>query len=233
MGLSAQCVSSVGPLPPSVVGSAATMTPADIARACDGDDTQLDRLIAEVLPAIRLEITHGLRRRAAARRRDATQDVDDFVQDVLVHLLSQRGRRLRAWDPTRGRSLRNFVRLLARRQLARVLEGFRGNPWEGGAAADDTEVEQRVPAPEQVFDRILSRQQLDRLMERLRARFNDRSQHLFELLYVEQRPVAEVCEVMKMSRPAVDQWNVRLRQLVRKLAAELDREPAPRRGRTR
>ena len=210
---------------PGMLPSRPGMTPAELTRACAGDDALLEALVERVLPAIRLEVTHGLRRRAVFHGRDASQDVDDFVQDVLVQLLANGGRRLRAWDPSRGRSLPSFVRLLARRRLARVLEGYRGNPWEGGAADEADVVEQRAVARERVFDRILSRQQLERLMTRLRARFNERSQLLFELLYVEQRPVVEVCEAMAMTRSAVDQWNVRLRQLVRKLAEELDRDP--------
>ncbi len=201
------------------------MTPARIALACDGDDEQLEALVDALLPAIRLEVTYSLRRRARIRGRDAAQDVDDFVQDVMVHLLSDGGRRLRSWEPERGRSLRSFVRLLTRHRLSRVLEGYRGNPWEGGAAEEPDLVDRQATESEQAFDRALSRQQLQRLMQRLRARFNERSLQLFELIYVEQRSVPEVCEAMSMTRAAVDQWNVRLRQLVRRLAAELDRAP--------
>ncbi|MCX4244790.1 sigma-70 family RNA polymerase sigma factor [Paraliomyxa miuraensis] len=208
-----------------VLPSTGTMTPAEITRACEGDEELLEGLVGELLPVIRLEVTYGLQRRAASHGRDARQDVDDFVQDVLVSLLAGGGRRLRAWDPDRGRSLRSFVRLLTRRRISRILEGYRGNPWEGGAAEEADLVEERAVEPERLFARVLSRQQLEQLMARLRARFNERSQLLFELLYVEQRPVAEVCDTMDMTRAAVDQWNVRLRQLVRKLADALDREP--------
>ncbi len=204
-----------------VLPSQRRMTPEQIARACTGDDPLLETVVGEVLPAIRLEIAFGLRRRARVHRRDADQDIDDFVQDVMVHLLANKGRRLRAWDPERGRSLLSFVRLIARHRLARRLEGVRGNPWE------DTDIHaDHLPANEDapLFDRVLSRQQLERLLDGLRARFNVRSQALFDLIYVQQRPTAEVARVVGMSRPAVDQWNVRLRRLVRRLADELDRE---------
>lgn len=214
-----------GPTPRArrMLPSARPMTPEQIARACEGDDGLLGTLVDEILPAIRLEVTFGLRRRARLFNRDANQDVDDFVQDVMVHLLGDGGKRLRAWDPARGRSLRSFVRLIARHRLCRVLEGFRGNPWEGvlGGESELDDVDADAPA----FERLLSRQQLERLLDMLRARFNERSMVLFERLYIEQRPVAEVCETLGMSRAAVDQWNVRLRRLVRTLADELDRGP--------
>lgn len=211
--------------PVCVIPSRATMTPEQIARACNGDEDLLEALVGEVLPAIRLEVTFGLRRKARVLGRDATQDVDDFVQDVLVHLLSEGGSKLRAWNPARGRSLPSFVRLLARHRISRVLEGLRGNPWEGGAADEPDLVEQQATVRSEAFEQLLSRQQLEGLMTRLRARFDERSQLLFELIYVEQRPVVDVCETMGMTRAAVDQWNVRLRRLVRQLAHELDRAP--------
>lgn len=214
---------SVGPV--RVLPSRATMTPEQIARACEGDEELLAALVGEVLPAIRLEVTFGLRRKARVLGRDAAQDVDDFIQDVLVHLLSDGGSKLRAWDPARGRSLSSFVRLLARHRVLRVLEGLRGNPWEGGAADEPDLVEQQSTVRSEAFEQLLSRQQLEGLMKRLRARFDERSDLLFELIYVEQQPVIEVCETMGMTRAAVDQWNVRLRRLVRQLAHELDRAP--------
>lgn len=219
---------SVAPvaLPVRVLPSRATMTPEQIARACEGDEDLLEALVGEVLPGVRLEVTFGLRRKARVLGRDAAQDVDDFVQDVLVHLLSDGGSKLRAWDPARGRSLSSFVRLLARHRLLRVLEGLRGNPWEGGAADEPDLVEHQATVSSEAFEQLLSRQQLEGLMKRLRARFDERSDLLFELIYVEQRPVIEVCETMGMTRAAVDQWNVRLRRIVRQLAHELDRAPA-------
>ena len=36
---------------------------------------------------------------------------------------------MRRWDPDRGRNLDGFVRLVARRRVARILGQQRGNPW--------------------------------------------------------------------------------------------------------
>ncbi|MGB1015675.1 MAG: hypothetical protein ACPG4T_16175 [Nannocystaceae bacterium] len=37
------------------------------------------------------------------------------------------------------------------------------------------------------------------------------------MIYLEQRTVKEVCQVLGMSRAAVDTWNSRLRKMVRSL----------------
>lgn len=212
---------------PGATPSRPSPSPAQLERACAGDPTALEALVQALLPAVRLEVTHALHHRARRRQRDARQDIDDFVQDVMVHLLSNGGRRLQAWDPGRGRSLPSFVRLLTRHRIGRILEGFRGNPWEGGANDEPDLVEQQPAASSGAFERVLRRQQLERLLAHLHARLSERGAMIFSLLYVEQRSVREVCEAMDMSRAAVDQWNVRLRQLARRLADELDRDCPP------
>jgi RNA polymerase sigma factor (sigma-70 family) len=195
------------------------LDPGEIHHACQGERRALAKLVDELLPVIKVEVVVALHRRASAVGRDASQDVDDFVQDVLVHLLAQDGRVLRRWDPQRGRSLASFVRLVTRHRVARRLEGFRGNPWSD----DPTEGEQLEglhAESSDTFRRLASRERLARLLEHLRARLNERGLVLFQLIYVEQRSIPEVCETVGMSRAAVDQWSSRLRQLARGLAKE-------------
>lgn len=176
-------------------------------------------LVDTLLPVIKVEVAVALRRRASASGRDAQQDVDDFVQDVLVHLLAQDGRVLERWDPARGRSLTSFVRMVTRHRVARGLAGFRGNPWSG-EPTEDEQLESLRADTSGTFRRIASRDQLARLLEQLRARLDERGLRLFGLIFVEQRPIADVCDTMGMSRAAVDQWSSRLRRMVRGLAKE-------------
>lgn len=208
--------------PSAVVGSRpAAVTPEQIDHACQGERRALAALCDALLPVIRVEVAVALRRRASAAGRDARQDIDDFVQDVLVHLLADQGRVLRRWDPERGRSLASFVRLVTRHRVARTLEGFRGNPWAGsGEATEDEQLEGLKADRSGTFRRLASRQQLARLLEQLRARLNERGLRLFQKIYVEQRPIAEVCEDEGMTRAAIDQWSSRLRRMVRGLVEQ-------------
>lgn len=198
---------------------ATIVDPGEIHHACQGDRRALARLVDELLPVVKVEVVVALHRRAGAAGRDAKQDVDDFVQDVLVYLLAQDGRVLRRWDPQRGRSLASFVRLVTRHRVARRLEGFRGNPWSAEPTGDEEleglDADARDDAP---FRHVASRERLTRLLEQLRARLNERGLLLFRLIYVEQRPIPEVCETVGMSRAAVDQWCSRLRHWARGLA---------------
>ncbi|WAS89595.1 hypothetical protein [Nannocystis punicea] len=195
------------------------MTPAEVHHALDGDRTALAALVRELHPVIKVEVGVALVRRALPQRRDPRQDVDDFAQDVLLYLLADRGRLLRLWDPARGRSLPSFVRLIARQRVARILQGHRGNPWSD----EPTDLEDLDPVvsaggrDERVLE---SREELRALLERLRAHLTERGLSLFQAIYVEQRPIADVAREHGMTREAVDAWNTRTRNLARRLAAE-------------
>ncbi|MBZ5712899.1 sigma-70 family RNA polymerase sigma factor [Nannocystis pusilla] len=194
------------------------MTRDQVQQALDGDRPALTALVRALLPVIRVEVGVALVRRALPRRRDPRQDVDDFAQDVLLYLLADGGRLLRQWDPERGRSLPSFVRLIARQRVARVLHGHRGNPWSDEPTAHD-DLEPVMPETSR-DDRLLeSREELRALLERLRAHLNERGLVLFEEIYVQQRPIAEVAHELGMTREAVDAWNTRTRNLARRLAA--------------
>jgi len=194
------------------------VTRAKIQQALEGDRTALADLVRTLLPVIKVEVGVALVRRALPRRRDPRQEVEDFAHDVLLYLLADGGHLLRMWDPDRGRSLASFVRLIARQRVSRILHGHRGNPW----SEDPTENSAMEPMtePEPGGRQMESREELRSLLERLRAHLNERGLELFQQIYVEQRPIAEVAVEFKMTREAVDAWNTRTRNLARRLARE-------------
>ncbi|MCB9754872.1 MAG: sigma-70 family RNA polymerase sigma factor [Myxococcales bacterium] len=196
------------------------VTPEQITSALEGDRDALRRLVEGLVPVIRVEAGVALARRARAHRRDPRQEVDDFTQEVLVRLLADDGKLLRIWDPARGRSLASFVRLITRQRVSRALQRFKGNPW----GVDPTEPGDfefiGEAARGRAGARVESRIELRALLERLRAHLNERGLLLFQLIYVEQRPISEVCDELGMTRGAVDAWNSRTRRLARRLAQE-------------
>ena len=177
---------------------------------------EIQRVIRDVLPAIKVEATMALSRRAYAPRRDHRQDVEDFAHDVLVHLLADDGRVLKLWDPKRG-PLQHFVRLITRQRVSRALQGHRGNPW-GDEATEAATLESLAGADPS--DRVLeSREELRGVLEQLRAYLDDRGLLLFQRIYVEQAAIVDVAAELAMSREAVDAWNSRMRKYVRKVVA--------------
>ena len=204
----------------SVVGS--DLDAALVKRALAGDDTARRSLSRRLLGAIQREVSFCLVRFAAVDRRDPRQDVLDLVQDVLVSLFERDAKELRRWDPERGRSLESFVRLVARRRVARTLSQRQGNPWADAPTdpADLDEADTRA-----LTKRLETRQHLDQLLGALHARMNARDHELFDLLFVQGLEPDDVATKMDMSRGAVNAWSYRTRKLARTIAAHLAKAP--------
>jgi DNA-directed RNA polymerase specialized sigma24 family protein len=176
------------------------------------------RALVDLLsPVIERRVAAALSRRAPGR--DVRVEVEDVTQEVFLSLFAAGGKPLRAWDPARGMSLPNFVGLLAQHQVASILRTGRTQPFrdEPTEAATLERVPDVGPAPEAV---VGSREQMVRLLERLRAQLSPRGLELFQRLIVEEEPVEALVAATGLTRDALYQWRSRLAKLVRQLAAE-------------
>ncbi len=169
--------------------------------------------------AIHREVSCCLRFPAARERRDPVQDVADLTHDVVVTLLASDARELRRWDPRRGRSLESFVRLVARRSVARSLGQRRRNPWADRPTAP-SELDGADGATEQ--RRLEHRDRLRRVLQLLQQRMNARDRELFHRVFVEEADRDEVADALHMTRGALDAWCYRTRRLAAMIASELD-----------
>ncbi len=197
-------------IPSVLVGS---QDEALVAEALGGDRRARRRLAERLMDAIQREVAFSLARRARGTGRDARQELRDFVQDILVGLFSHDGRDLRRWDPARGRSLESFVRLVARRRVARALTVREREPSVAASNAPSTETGDEA----EFLRRLEDRQTLDAVLTALYGKMNDRDHELFQLLYVEQIEPAEVAQRLSLSRGAVNAWSYRMRKVVRGL----------------
>ena len=186
------------------------LSPATIDRALAGDGETMRRLVALLRPAIQAEVAWSLERFAPqGRGRDPRQEVRDTVQEVFVALLENDGLILRRWDPSRGRSLVSFIRLVARHQVASLVRSQRRCPWTEDPTPQDAlpiGVERRSEA------RIHQKDEARKLLEALRATMSTRSMLMFHALYIEERTVEEVCNEVGVTRNAVYSWRKRLRR---------------------
>jgi len=190
---------------------------ARVGRALAGDHAARRELTNALLDSIQREVAIALVRAAGASGRDPRQELRDLVHDVLICLWEHDGRELRRWDPTRGRSLDSFVRLVARRRVARILSQRRGNPW-ALRPVDPQDLEHDDDTA--LVRRLEQREQLDALLVALHARMNDRDHELFELLFVQQLDPEAVAGQLEMTRGAVNAWCYRTRKLARQLMSE-------------
>jgi RNA polymerase sigma-70 factor (ECF subfamily) len=186
--------------------------------------------VARVLPLIHSRVARLLARDARARR--ARSEVEDLTQDVLVALLDNDARALRAWDPARGRSLSSFIVLLTDHAAWSILRDPKRTPWREEPSDDET-IEAAAPEAGEPEAAAASREMLFAVSQRLRAEVSPRGIELFTMLVVEGRSIEEVCAAFAMTRDAVYAWRYRFSKLSARILGELtsakvasDRSPA-------
>lgn len=190
----------------------------DLLRRTLGRDPSAARTLVDVLaPVVQARVARVLWRKG---RTPDPRELEDLSQDVFAHLFEEDGRKLRAWDEARGLSLPNFVGLLTERFVLSYLRT--GKPPGGEAAWEDVmDSEAANEVPVDVEPAMLSRDLLSILLDRFRESASPLAQHMFQLLFVEERDMSEVVELTHMSADSVYFWRSRLRKQVVKLVKEI------------
>ena len=136
-------------------------------RVLAGDRQAWHGFYGRYQPLIAGCVAHVLRSRNVPFNQD---DLDDFVSEVWLSLLRRDAVGLRRFDPTRGRSLPSWIRLLAVRctidqlRCRATRQRYRERPAELDPSVDDEAL------PEAAVDRAqrlaLARQAISQLMTR-------------------------------------------------------------------
>ena len=203
------------------MGTAAEPEVALVQRVLGGDARAVRALVDQLTPVIQARVARALHRRARqASGRNVRQEVEDFTQEVMVSLFTDKGRALRAWDPARGLSLENFVGFVAERQIASILRTAKRSPWtedptlagdlEGPAGSDDS-----------LAAALESQQLWEVVLDRLTERLSPLGAALFEAVWLNERSVSEAAEQFHMSKDAVYAWQSRLGKALRQVAVEV------------
>jgi DNA-directed RNA polymerase specialized sigma24 family protein len=203
-------------------GGRAVVYDAPMLEACLRGDREATRaLVDELTPVIQSRAARAvLRRRRHGVVRDLKQEVEELVQEVLLLLFADGGRVLRSWDPNRGLSLRNFVGLVAEREISDILQSGRRRPWnEQRTAEEPTDAQVGAsPGPEA---EVAARELFTCVIARLREELSPQGFQLFEMLLVDDCAVEDACAATGMSRDAIYAWRSRLPKIARRIAAAI------------
>jgi DNA-directed RNA polymerase specialized sigma24 family protein len=191
-------------------------------RCLKGDPVAVRKLVDEWTPVIQARAARAILRRRAHReqRRGLEQEVEELTQEVFASLFADDARALRAWDPARGLSLKNFVGLLAEREIANILQSGRRRPWSEDRTVDASLEDYAGVTPDAEAP-VAARELFGRIFARLQQELSPQGLELFQMLLVEERAVEDVCAATGLSRDAVYAWRSRLPKLVRRLASEI------------
>jgi len=184
-----------------------------------GDSEATRALVDDLTPVIQSRAARAVlrRRERGVYRRDIAQEVEELTQEVFLVLFADDGRVLRAWNPARGLSLRNYVGMVAEREISDILQSGRRRPWnERRTPEEPTEAELGTcPGPE---DRIAAKELYTRVIARLREELSPKGFELFEMLLVDGCAVDDACAATGMTREAIYAWRSRLPKIVRRIA---------------
>jgi DNA-directed RNA polymerase specialized sigma24 family protein len=198
----------------------------ELLRFLISDKSKEKLLIDAISPIVRFRVARTISRRLRKRPYFiSSEDVDEIAQEVMALLFASNSRLLHAWDSCRGLSFNNYVGLVAERSASRILR-VRLRRGEGGldtvpGCVSDSEVEDSVPGPEDVF---ATREYSQIVVRRILNQLSPFGGELFELLVIKDRAVEDVCELMSLSREATYTWRSRLAKLARRVAKEVDGE---------
>lgn len=201
------------PLAPLLAGSLA------------GDPADRRALMSKLMPIVQARVARVLLRSRPASGVAARQELNDVMQEVFVALFEDDAHILRAWSAERGLSLANFVGLIAERQTISVLRSGKRCPFRETPSELD-ELDRALEPEASPEPSVLSRDFIQRLVERLRETLSPKGLDLFYRLFVDAESVEDVASSTGMSTDALYAWRSRLGKQVRALAAELAPESA-------
>jgi len=200
-------------------------SPQVLERALAREPQAVRALVGALTPLIQVRVARAVMKLRSTRvqNRNPAEEVRDLTQEVFAVLFADDAKALRAWSPSRGLSLMNFVGMVAEHQVANVFRSGKRRPWSEDMVADPEldALEEGGTGPER---HVASRELYGVLLERVRAELTPRGFQLFEMMFLEEQPVEAVIQKTGMSADAVYAWRSRLPKLVRKLASELESE---------
>lgn len=216
-----------------LAASAAVMVPAGaLARARSLDDVALieaalgrDRAAALALterigPFIRARVLRATRGRPLAGHAP-----EDVMQEVWCRLLADDGRRLRRYDPARGKTLGGFVNMIAAQVMSNLIEeaGAHKRRPEGGFTDLDhaPESTSAAPRPDQLTG---DRAALRSMWQHLEATLPPAGRLVLQMLYVDQLAADEIARRLGCSPNTVYSWRFKIKKAALAYRAHRDQE---------
>lgn len=195
-------------------------TAALIEPALAGDRRAAARLVKRLMPVIRSTAWQVLRRNG--HRRTGPHDADDLAQAIWLLLIKDDGRRLRAYDPARARTLEGYVAMVTRTESAHILARERAARRGGDAEHTDIDDARGLAGGDHPEASAIGAELAERLRGVLRDGLSERGQLVFAHVYVDGRTPAEAAALMQVNTQVVYNWQHKIRGLIRAALGEGD-----------
>lgn len=197
-----------------------------VRRALSGDDAALHLLAVRVTPVVQARIARALYRRRGQYTGDPRARLEDLVQETFVELFRDGAKVLRAWDGARGLTLSGFAGLVAEQRVFAFLRHRKATArLEDLDGGDDALARRPDPAAESPESRAAAREELEKVLDGLRAELTPAGRAMFERLVLDEEPIADVARDTGMTVAAVQAWSSRLKRRMAALWGEIAGTP--------
>lgn len=190
-----------------------------IEAALRGERASVRRLMERLTPVIRarvLRLTRGV-------PGPGGQDADDLVSEVWARLLENDAQRLRAFDPSRGKTLEGFVSLIAGQMVITDVRAARAEKRGSGRAAEPLEAAESVAAAHPDAEaRMAQAQGFEALWAHLDGQLSDRGRLVLRLVYVDGLTVPEAAAALGVNAQVIYNWQFKIRALAESWRAGAD-----------
>jgi RNA polymerase sigma-70 factor (ECF subfamily) len=188
-----------------------------IDRALAGERKAFDALAQKLLPPMRATIRFLLGRR---RGRLGPYDGDDLVQEIWLLLWRDDGRRLKAYDPSRGASLETYVSLVTRTAATNLLAREQAERRGKGKVHTDIADAHALSGTDDPEEHVLTADLRRRLWAHLQDALGPRGLLVLKFVYEDGLSVAETARAMGAKPQVVYNWQHKIRGLIRDFMAE-------------
>ncbi len=190
--------------------------PATIRAALAGDRSAGRRLAERVAPVIRARVLRMTR----GRRGPGGLDTDDLMHEAWCRLLADDGRRLRNYDPTRGKSFEGYISMITGQLIATMAEKHGAAKRKAPGGEGELSEAAAVPAPVADPESMAAGRQLqDALWQHLEDQLSNRGRVVLALVYADGLTVDEAAARMGVKKQVVYNWQHKIRGLTRQWMA--------------
>ncbi|MCB9542461.1 MAG: sigma-70 family RNA polymerase sigma factor [Myxococcales bacterium] len=177
-----------------------------------GDERAMRRLVERLDPVIRATVRHVIRRHAGWRI--GPNDVESLTQEIWLRLVVDDGKRLRAYDPNRARTLEGYVAMIARTEATHIVrreQTLSRGRGELQASIDDgcTVAAETDPEAEAIGSEVI-----ERIRRRLGERLPEIGRVVFALLHEDGRSAAEAAAILDVKVQVIYNWQHKIRMIV-------------------
>ena len=176
-----------------------------ICRALDGDEEALEGLYDEILPPIQRCIAWVLNKSSASKNR--REDLEDLVQETLMHLFDRQGEALRRWD--REKPIEPYLCSIAKNRANMFRRSPRSSTRE--PTLSDEQIPEQ-PSGDDPEHETVYRDLWRRIYDCVTKSFTPRDHLLFRLLEIDKLKTKTVAELLETKLNNIHQWRSRLRK---------------------